>query len=71
MWRGRCLAATVGDKAKAEAARGPRQESEGVIVALKRSNARGAKNPWLFRAGREETHRTPDGQEAIVCRKAN
>lgn len=41
---------------KAEIAIGPRQESEGSIVATKRGNARRAKGPWLFHAGNEEKH---------------
>ena len=35
---------------------GPRQESEGFIVAMKRGNSRGAKGPSLFRAGNGRKH---------------
>ncbi len=69
-WRGAGVSVrNRGDKAKAETARGPRQESEGVIVVLMRGNARGAKDPWLFRAGRGEKHRRPEYRRRLYVER--
>ena len=64
-----CQPATGGDKAEAETVRGPSQESEGVIVVLKRGNARGAKDPWLFFAGREGKHRRPENRRRLYVER--